>query len=458
MNVIQLRQKQTQKQALSPLLTRYMQLLPLSYYTLRNFVRQVAEENPLLERCETQEEPYDFLTGEIRDEPWEGEGAPHSQTGFQGLERAIERRIASEDPNNTMIAMLRCQLYSRSLPAREERIALSLINALDKGGYFRENLGVFAKTAGCPEELALRMLRLIQSFLPRGVGARNLAECLILQLPPDYQFLDIARRMLEEDKTLVESRQTRALAYKHSLSLAHVQSILDRLRRLNPHPCSLAEHEGDIQYIYPDIVIRQYNRNREIAVRGRADELIRLNTGYERDLAGKMDGETRRYLSQKKRETRELVAMVNMRHRALTALSRYLVSEQTDYFRYGEQYIRPCAIQQTAKALNCHPTTVNRCIANKHIETPWGIYPIRHFFSQSVSANSVLYPTGVSASAVHEMIRQIIVSEKSDKALPDQRITDILAESGVYISRRTVAKYRSHLHLESSHQRKKDAP
>jgi RNA polymerase sigma-54 factor len=430
-----------------------MQFLPLPYYTLHSFVRQAAEENPLLERCETQEESYDFSVPEAQDEPWEPDDAPY----FHGKQEAVVERLAAlEDPNNSVMSMLRCQLYSLALPPLEEQVAGDIINSLDKEGYFREDLASFAERTGCPESLALRMLRIIQSFMPRGVGARNLSECLILQFPPNYQFYDITQAMLEKDTDLVEGRQTRALARKYSLPLADVQSILDYLRCLNAHPCSLAENDGRPQYIYPDIVIRKSGQGRAIQVRGRAAEFLKFNTEYEHGLSGSLDGEASRYLSQKRREAHELVAMINMRHRTLTALARYLVSQQADYFRYGEQYIRPCGVQQAAKDLRLNPTTVNRCIANKYIETPGGIYPFRHFFSQAVSSNQVLHSRGVAASAVHDMIREIIMNEKDDKVLTDQRIADILAESGVYISRRTVVKYRSQMHFESSHQRKRD--
>jgi RNA polymerase sigma-54 factor len=431
-----------------------MQFLPLPYYTLHSFIRRAAEENPLLEKRETQEDPYDFSLPEAYDEPWEEpDDAPYFHSG---PEAAVERFAVLEDPNSSMMSMLRCQLYSLGLPPLEERIAGDLINSLDKEGYFREGLDSFAERTGCPASLVLRMLRIIQSFVPRGVGARNLSECLILQLPSHYQFYGITQCMLEKDKDLVAGRQTRALARKYSLPLASVQSILNYLRRLNAHPCSLAENDGGPQYIYPDIVIRKSGHGREIQVRGKAGEFLKLNAAYERELSSSLDDETRCYLSQKRREAHELVSMINMRHRTLTALAHYLVSQQADYFRYGGQYIRPCAVQQAAKDLRLNPTTVNRCIANKYIETPGGTYPFRHFFSQAVSSNRVLHSGGIAASAVRDMIREIIMHEKDNKALPDQRIADILAESGVYISRRTVVKYRSLMHFESSHQRKKD--
>jgi RNA polymerase sigma-54 factor len=465
-----IKQIQKQQQVLVPQMMRYMKLLSLPVQDIGQYLRRAVTENPLLELKYPLEECVDFMGAEDRAPDYPGtaedftlfsvedtvadfSGSGNSATASSGAEFE-DFFVPSEDPNSTLKASLRLQLFAGKLSPLMEHIGLCIIERLDTAGYFTDDTGEFAKFFGVREAVVVQVLDLIKTFEPCGIGAKNLAESLSLQYSDDRPYSVLVRKMLARDADNMSLRKLKFLAKKYNLSLKKVQAIFAELRRLDPRP---GTHEGgkneSIPYVYPDIVVTTSRSSRSIQIAGCPGDLFGIDSGYEAMMHSLSDEATRHYLRAKYREAKGVVAMLGMRQRTLLRLTKFICTVQKDYFIYGERVMRPCTVAQAAKALGYHTSTVLRCLNGKYVRTRWGMFPLWHFFSPPVTSDSLIYTKGNSVQSVKEMIRSIIDSEKSG-SLSDREIASILESSGIYISRRTVAKYRSSLHIDSSHMRK----
>ena len=437
-----LKQTQEYRQILAPKMMRYMKLLSLPIQDLGQYCLNAVTENPLIEIKYPLEDSFDF----------NGFNEPVSHKYRSSGEKALF--VPCIDPNNTSKVSLRLQLFTKKLAPLEEYIGLCIIEWLDRDGYFTGDLAEFANTIMVEEGAVNNVLQIIQTFEPRGVGAKNLADSLSLQYPDDSPYGDLVKKMLFYDAETISLRKWRVLKKKYGLNIKNFKAILSELRRLNPRPALCKENEElQIPYIYPDIIIYSSPERFKIKIAGRGEELLSIDSGYKELLYKTANEEARRYLKSKYSDAKELLSILNMRHKTLYRLTKFICELQKDYLVYGDPYIRPCTVIEASRALDLHPTTILRCLNSKYINTQRGMFPLRHFFSSPVLSDRELYKRGNSVYSVKEMIRSIIASEKST-LLSDQKIADILKESGVFIHRRTVAKYRISLNINSSHKRR----
>lgn len=437
---------------MAPQLQQALSLLQLNRLQLTEHLREVLEANPLLERAdsgesehsEQREESYDDLPGES----WESAGYGVSDGEFP--ERA--------DPDQqSLLNHLLWQLNLEALDEQSEAIAKTIIFALDDDGYLHESLDSLAQSLA-PEYLidsaqVESVLGIVQRFDPAGVAARDVGECLALQLAQkqdDPVLTGYALIIVNEHLELLARQDWKRLQKQLDCEAAQVEEAVALIRSMNPRPGSAFSAERT-DYIVPDVYARRHGQQWQIQLSPENQPSLRLNQQY-LQLARKARGEDGRYLQARLQEARWLMNALELRNQTLLKVATCIVHQQNDFFDQGERALRPMVMREVAAEVGVHESTVSRAVAGKYLHTVQGVFPLRFFFSSRLQSND---GEGVSARAVQARIRTLVSCEDPSKPLSDEAISQRLRDAGYQVARRTVAKYRRLLQIPDSRQRKK---
>jgi RNA polymerase sigma-54 factor len=464
--------KTRQTLALSPRLQQSVRLLQLSALEFAQEIRQALVTNPFLEEEETEEATAGTATPHeeaAREEaPAVEEPAPTAvdDTYDSGASLAESYGERSSTRNNddsetdwtdwieaspSLRDHLRNQLLLAQLSPRDRALAHAIIDALDDDGYLRQTLEELAAVlTGIvdppvePDDLR-SALRLVQCLEPAGVGARDLAECLDLQLQVlrlDTPYRELARRIAREHLPLVARREVARLQRIESCDEEALRGALALIRKLDPRPGTKYGDDG-VRYIVPDVIVRKLRGKWAVAVNPAVLPKIRVNRVYA-DIFRRAPRDGGSPLSQQLQEARWLIRNAEQRFATIQRVAEAIVERQKKFLDYGEVAMRPLALKQIADELGLHESTVSRVTNNKYMSTPRGLFEFKHFFSRQLSTSS----GGVcSATAIRALIRELIEAEKPEEPLSDARLAEMLAEQGVRVARRTVTKYRRLMQL-----------
>lgn len=429
-----------QIQKMMPQTLQSLQFLPLPLFALKAYLSGIVLDNPYLEpRFDVMETSLPVYE-EPEETPGDNDQAEPSRPG-PGALPFREEVYAIEGQSLYDHLLFQAALYAFS--EAEAEAARYLISNISPAGYLEGSLEAAASAVGCDYALAERVLKVIQGFSPRGIGARSLSECLLLQVDskaPDY---DILIQLLREDLAALAERKFEFLSRKYKISRPRIQKILDYVQTLNPKPGSCFSAPRFTPYIIPDAAITLAGQRLEIWVGGKASALLSFDPDYMKDVT---DAETSVFLKQKRSEAVNLISSLDMRSRALELLIRYLTVEQRAFFTEGAAALRPLTQKKAAADLGMSPSTISRCVREKYIRTPWGCFPLNYFFSSGLDGGS-------SAAQARSAIGTLIAGEDKAAPLSDLAISELLAEKGIKISRRTVAKYRAQLGLGGQSER-----
>ena len=458
-----------QQLVLTPQLRQSLHLLQLSAHELEAELAEAVESNPLLDWAEAESSAPDATDdGERRQadsaethpdapaEDWDNRGEwPESASRGNGHDSgmdAAERIAASESLHDH----LQWQLQMSQLSPRQLQIGLALVDAIDDDGYLREALDTIA-TALRPDlatgdEEILLVLRQLQGLDPPGVGARDLGECLALQLdalPDTTPGRELAQRIAADAIERLPKAGRDGLARELQVALEDIDQALHLLRSLDPRP---GARYGDLAaetYVIPDCEVRRRGGVWEVALASHAGPRIGIHQGYERMLQH-ATGDDASYLRNHLQEARWLLKNLQARGETLLKVMRCVVRQQAGFLEFGPQALRPLTLRQVAAEVGVHESTVSRAIARKYARTPRGTLPLRTFFASGIEADG---GGEASSTAIQAMIRQLVSAEDPRKPLSDARIAELLKAGGVPVARRTVAKYREALRIPASHER-----
>lgn len=452
------------KQRLAPAAIQGLEVLSLPITRLDAYVRDLVERNPLLDFDydhaslsfeEIPEEDDDRASGSADEDAESAYARPASIAwDAHGFDLARLRDECSE--TETLQSHLRMQLTGACASERDRLVLDALIENIDDDGYFSGSMPAVCAEAGCSTDDGQRLLALVQTLTPRGVGARDLAECLMLQLDDDVPYAPVIRAMLQNSlEDLAENRTTK-LTRAYHVSVDDLSAIRDIICTLDPRPgSSFSQRKGTV-YVVPDVTIMPDGTGFSVRVTGQLSETLVLNGTYDRMAAqGRMDGEAREWLGQKRAEADAALANIDQRRQTLHRFGVYLAEAQYDFFIGGDARMRPLTMQQAADALGVHVSTISRTVQDKHVLTPWGVYPLKHFFSSSVACSAEERRHALSSLAIKDRIKDLVAQEDRRKPLSDATITTILNGEGVDIKRRTVAKYREALGIGRQSQRRR---
>jgi len=347
------------------------------------------------------------------------------------------------------------QLGLSRLDDLDMKIGRFLIDALDDNGYLTMEIPQVCQVFGTDEEEVEKVLKVIQGFDPVGIGARDLKECLLIQLDEvedDFPKESICYIICNYLKELGDNH-IQEISRNTGLTAKQVQAVADFIRTLDPKPGRAFSSGEQLKYVIPDVIVEEVDGGFELVTNDESEPHLTVSQYY-LDMArdNKADEEVQKYLSDKYKSALWLIKSIDQRKQTIYNVAKAVVERQMDFLRKGEKFLTPMTLKQIADEVGVHESTVSRSINGKYIETPRGVYELRYFFSSGVGSRE---GTGVSSNSIKKMIKEIISGEDAKEPMSDQGIMDILRGRGIDISRRTVAKYRESMNIPSSSKRRR---
>ncbi|MDQ0192519.1 RNA polymerase factor sigma-54 [Paenibacillus wynnii] len=412
-----------QRMGLSPGLRQSVEVLQMDSQELGQYVDRLSEENPLIE--------VQYLLGGSRVKS--GKSSQH-----------LLQYAAS--PRHNLQDHLLSQLSLLTLPTTERIIAAYLIGCLDNNGYFAEQVEEIAAGLGVGCQDIEAGLRCVQSLEPYGVGARNLQECLVLQLEHSGRMTPLLRMLIERHLEQLGGNQLVRVAKELKTPLKSIQESCNVIKSLNPRPGNTFDNGESTVYIVPDVFIMQKNGFYEAAVHPLSCPQITLAENYRRLFSLSGDEETRRYLREKNEQASWIMKCIEDRKATLCSVAGAILKLQRSFFERGQDYLVPLTLGRIAEELVLHESTVSRAIRGKYVQCVWGTFELKYFFPSGIAGED----TDWTPDALKRIIRDLIEGEDKRAAYSDRRIAELLLEQGAVISRRTVAKYRESMLIASA--------
>jgi len=500
--------RQSQGLVMTPQLMQAIKLLQLSSLDLAAYVEAELERNPLLERASDEDGPApaepetsgdgegagDGEGGESGEEgsatDWVGENFETSRASMeQGLGTELENVFPDDNPERAAAALdaapsyaewtgagsggdgdynleafvssettladhLAEQMHLAIADPVERIIGQYLIDMVDDAGYLAGDLASVAEKLGAPPATVERVLGVLQTFDPVGVCARNLAECLAIQLKERDRY-DPAMAALIDHLDLLARRDIASLRKLCGVGDDDIADMIAEIRHLNPKP-GLAFGSATVQPIVPDVFVRAApDGGWQVELNSDTLPKVLVNQRYYAQVSKTTRGDKdKTYLADCLQTATWLVRALDQRAKTILKVSSEIVRQQDAFFASGVQHLRPLNLKIVADAIGMHESTVSRVTANKYMATTRGIFELKYFFTSAIA--SADGGEAHSAEAVRHRIRQLIDAETAEEVLSDDTIVDRLRDSGVDIARRTVAKYREAMHIPSSVQRRRD--
>jgi RNA polymerase sigma-54 factor len=464
-----------QKQILTPGLVQMVSVLALNRLELREMINQEIMANPVLEEVNeegTTAESYTdeaFLKKETEKLPETPAPNPFDEFDFgsffgQYLDTGVERVSSSEHEEiekpsfdkflsspASLTDHLNWQL-SVSISSEEVRkIAELIIGNLDENGYLTATLDEIAALGNYSMEDVEEALTMVQEFDPAGVAARDLQECLLLQLKVVDPQNTLAQQIIADHLKLLQNNQMKEVARALNRPIELVKRAVDVIKRLDPKP-GLRYNKTEPRLVEPDVQFRKVDGEWQVFINDDDLPQLRLSPTYRRLLArDAADRDVRSYVKERFTAAIQLMKNIEQRKHTIVRVCNSILRRQSEFLDYGPDHLRPMMIKEVAEEVGVHPSTVSRAVANKYVHTPQGVFELRTFFSESVNG-----PQGseMSLASLKRRVKQMIEEEDSTHPLTDEQITKKLSDEGIHVTRRTVAKYREDLRIPSTHRRR----
>lgn len=451
--------EQRQRLLLTPELKQALQLLQMSILELEQYVEHSLEENPFLEIEESEINQGDEEGEKAAEDIWDLENKDweRGEANFAGGERSNSPELWQKD-NFALPSLqeyLREQLFAAADNIENLDIGQFIIDSLDNNGYLTEDWQRIAEVLNVEEEQVEKIFRLIQSFEPKGVGARNLRECLLIQL--DYRDLStpLAKVIIEDYLEKVSQGKIKEIARNTKYPISEVQEAIDLIKSLNPRPGNGFRQNGDLGYISPDLVVKKIGEEYQIIVNERTLPGLIISPFYQQILKHRKEDEEKKFVEEKFKNAITLLKNIEQRRLTILRVAEVIFQEQRDFLECGPDYLKPLTQKEVAQKVELHESTVSRVVNAKYCQTSWGIFPLSYFFPSRVSDESHLGSEELTAAKIKKAIKNLIAEEDKGKPLSDQKIQELLEKQNINVARRTVAKYREDLGIVSSSKRKR---
>jgi RNA polymerase sigma-54 factor len=472
---------------MTPQLQQAIRLLQLSTLELQTEVQTILDSNPMLEQDEGEQEPVDKAsddgaddspgtaateetmpaenTDTIPDElPTDSSWDDTYDSGLTNLSAPghDDRRDIFETMSSGSEGLqdhLHWQLDMANLSDTDRLVGNTLIDTIDDDGYLTQDTGeihnqLVDRLPGLDRDEVDAVLHLIQQFDPAGVGARDLRENLDLQLrryQADTPWLNEARMLVRDHLNLLASRDYNTLGRRMKLTRDDLQHVVTLIQSLNPRPGSLFS-TMEPEYIVPDVFVFKNKDKWSVELNTDAIPKLRINSLYASMVKRATNTRDNNYMRDNLQEARWFLKSLQSRHETLLKVANSIIRRQRAFFDYGEEAMKPMVLRSVAEEVEMHESTISRVTTRKYMHTPRGIYEFKYFFSSHVSTE-----TGgeCSATAIRAIIKKLVAAENPVKPLSDSKMALILAEQGIKVARRTIAKYREAMSIAPSNERKR---
>ena len=444
-----------QIQTLSPQMLQSMEILQMGSQELLEYIEEQVQENPVLEMEERYGRGNESSVLQRKLEWLESSDAQnriyHQQdTEDDGTDPISNYGNADESEENLYLYVL-SQLEVMDLDPQVLEVGRFLVESLNQNGWLDESLEDLAAELDKPVELLEQALTAVQSLEPAGVGARNLSECLTLQLRRRGEDNDLALRIARDHLEPLSKNRYNCIAKALGATQEEVREACDLIRSLNPRPGAGFATRENLIYINPDLFVVNFPDHFELLTNDYFFPSLNISSYYSRLLKDSDDAEVRDYLMGKVRQAKWVVRSIEQRRSTLLQCAECLLALQEDFFRHGPGHLRPMSLADIAQKLGVHESTVSRTIRDKYIQCASGVYPLSYFFSRSLgSARVKAMGEAVSPDSAKTLLKKLIAEEDKRKPLSDQKLCELMAREGCELSRRTVAKYRDELNIPST--------
>lgn len=439
--------KQVQKLLMTPQLKQAIEILQLNSYELNELITSELETNPMLEAYEDKEDVIEIYHELNKNSDLDKYN--YSSDDEERDDLSFENMVSTD---TSLTDHLLFQLHITPLTKKIKEICKVIIYDLDSNGYLNDDIKKLSEDYNYSEEDVLMALNVVQSFDPPGIAARNLTECLMLQLKSKNMYNGVVKEIVENYLNEIADNKLSLIAKKLNVDIKEVQNAVDEIKKLNPRPGSSFSSYNDIKYVIPDAYIKKIDGDYVVLINESLYPGLRINKSYESILTVTDDDNTRKYLSNKIQSAMWLIKSIESRRDTLYKVLNAIVKEQRSFFDREQKYIKPMNLKKIADAVGVHESTVSRAVNGKYVDTPLGVFEIRYFFQSGIgNGDGEMF----SQEMIKEMIKQLINEEDPQDTLSDQKIAEILSKKGVTISRRTVAKYREEMNIPSSSKRKR---
>jgi RNA polymerase sigma-54 factor len=469
--------KLSQQLVMTPQLQQAIKLLQLSRLELQDLVRQELEENPILDETVEQENIKELEQIEIQEqEPApleESESFKEVTAGSETIREmdwdsyidgynysSGEQYSDDEDrpsfenlltKKGTLVDHLLWQLNLSKFEEYEVKAGIEIIGNIDDDGYLRSTVEDIARSCEIPEETTAYVLMRIQDFDPPGVAARDLRECLLIQVQQLGMQGSIVDAILRDHLKDLETRRYKQISRALGVSVQDILTAAKVISGLDPKPGHIFVHD-EVQYISPDIFVYKVGDDYVVTLNDEGLPMLRINPYYSEAKVKVMDAGTGEYVSDKMRSAIWLIKSIHQRQRTIFKAAKSIVKFQREFFEKGIEFLRPLVLRDVAEDIGMHESTISRVTTNKYMHTPQGIFEMKYFFNSAISITGGEF---IASESVKRKIKELVEAEDPRKPLSDQTLAEMLAAGSINIARRTVTKYREMLRLGSSSERKR---
>ena len=467
---LKLSQKLTQTLAMTPQLRQAIELLQLGRQDYLEVIEQELLKNPLLEKVgdsepqsadskatngeaqtssEAKEDPN--LQKPLRDEDFYEDNSSFAKTRKSNFDSdelpSLEATLTyPEDLSTHLLAQLR----THDLSQGELEIASNVIGNVDSNGYLATTTSELAQACNCPEEEVLEVLWVVQSLDPAGIAARDLRECLLIQISQSQHAGTLVEKVVQDHLNELEFKRYPQLAKKLGVAVEEIYEVLKTIRSFEPRPGRPFSSEAPV-YIVPDVYIKNVEGDYVVLLNDTGVPKLKVNDSYRNFVEGGNNTEHKGYINEHMRLATGLIRSIHRRQQTIFKVTESIVKYQRGFLEEGPRSLKPLVLREVAEDVGMHESTISRVTTNKYVHTPQGVFELKFFFSSGLKNNY----GSISSESVKERIRELIAGEDPKKPLSDQAIMAVFKSEGINVARRTIAKYRESMGILASSRRKK---
>lgn len=465
----------SQQLAMTPQLQQAIRLLQLSTLELQQELQQALESNPLLEQIDTHEEIDTRETQDSEtldtadaleqkempeelplDASWDTIYTAGTPSGTSGDYIDDELPVYRGETTQTLQDYLMWQVELTPFSDTDRAIATSIVDAVDDTGYLTVPLEDILESMG-DEEIDIdeveAVLKRIQRFDPVGVAAKDLRDCLLIQLSQfdkTTPWLEEARLIISDHLDLLANHDFRTLMRVTRLKEDVLKEAVNLIQSLDPRPGQSIQ-TGEPEYVIPDVLVRKHNGHWTVELNSDSIPRLQINQHYASMCNNARNDGDSQFIRSNLQDAKWLIKSLESRNDTLLRVSRCIVEQQQAFFEQGEEYMKPMVLADIAQAVEMHESTISRVTTQKYLHSPRGIFELKYFFSSHVNTEG---GGEASSTAIRALVKKLIAAENPAKPLSDSKLTSLLSEQGIMVARRTVAKYRESLSIPPSNQRK----
>ncbi|MCX1776401.1 RNA polymerase factor sigma-54 [Escherichia coli] len=465
----------SQQLAMTPQLQQAIRLLQLSTLELQQELQQALESNPLLEQIDTHEEIDTRETQDSEtldtadaleqkempeelplDASWDTIYTAGTPSGTSGDYIDDELPVYQGETTQTLQDYLMWQVELTPFSDTDRAIATSIVDAVDDTGYLTVPLEDVLESMG-DEEIDIdeveAVLKRIQRFDPVGVAAKDLRDCLLIQLSQfdkTTPWLEEARLIISDHLDLLANHDFRTLMRVTRLKEDVLKEAVNLIQSLDPRPGQSIQ-TGEPEYVIPDVLVRKHNGHWTVELNSDSIPRLQINQHYASMCNNARNDGDSQFIRSNLQDAKWLIKSLESRNDTLLRVSRCIVEQQQAFFEQGEEYMKPMVLADIAQAVEMHESTISRVTTQKYLHSPRGIFELKYFFSSHVNTEG---GGEASSTAIRALVKKLIAAENPAKPLSDSKLTSLLSEQGIMVARRTVAKYRESLSIPPSNQRK----